>query len=72
MRFIDDQQIPFGVTQMLQALFTATGKVQRADDQLFGFKRVVGVVLRFCITLIIKQGKTQVEATQHFDQPLVL
>ena len=72
MGFIDNQQIPLGVTQVLQTLFITTGKVQRADDQLFGFKRVVGVVLRFCITLIIKQRKTQVETAQHFDQPLVL
>lgn len=57
---------------MLQTLLATTRKIQRADDKLLGFKRIVGIVLRFSIALIIKQRKAQVETAQHFDQPLVL
>ncbi|CSP65404.1 Uncharacterised protein [Shigella sonnei] len=54
MRFIDHQQVPFGFTEMFQALFATTGKIQRANHQLFGVERVVSIVLSFGITLIIK------------------
>ena len=71
-RFIDDHQVPFGIAQVLQALLAAAHEVQRADNQLFGFERVNGVVLRFGVALIVKQRKAQVKAAQHFHQPLVL
>ena len=71
-RFIDDHQIPFGVAQMFQTLFAAAHEIQRADHQLFGLERVVGIVLGFGITLIVKQREAQVEAAQHLDQPLML
>ena len=72
MRFIHHQQIPFGIGQHLKALFVTAHKVQRADNQLLRFKRVVAVVLCFGIAIVIKQRKAQVEAAQHFDQPLML
>ncbi|MND14628.1 hypothetical protein D3C80_48180 [compost metagenome] len=71
-RLIDDHQVPFGIAQVLKALLAAANKIQRADNQLLGFKRVVGIVLRFGIALVVKQREAQVEAAQHFDQPLVL
>ena len=72
MGFIDHQQVPLGFTEMFQTLFATTGKIQRANHQLFGIERVVSIVLSFGITLIIKQSKTQVETAQHFYQPLML
>ena len=57
---------------MFQTLFATTGKIQRANNQLFGVERVVSIVLSFGITLIIKQSKAQVETAQHFYQPLML
>ena len=57
---------------MFQTLFATTGKIQRTNHQLFGVERVVGIVLGFGVTLVIKQGKTQIEAAQHFYQPLML
>ncbi|MNE15801.1 hypothetical protein D3C80_1087220 [compost metagenome] len=71
-RFIDDQQIPLGIAKMLKALLATTHKVEGANHQLLGFERVLSVVLGFGITLVIEQGKTQVKAAQHFNQPLVL
>ncbi|VEB93224.1 Uncharacterised protein [Citrobacter koseri] len=70
--FIDDQQVPLCVAQMFQTLFVATREVQRADNQLLGFKRVVGIVLGFGVTLVVEQREAQVEAAQHFNQPLML
>ena len=70
--FVDDQQIPFCVAQVLQALLAAAHEVQGTNDQLFGFKRVVRVVLGFGIALVVEQGEAQVKAAQHLDQPLVL
>ncbi|CGZ39878.1 Uncharacterised protein [Salmonella enterica subsp. enterica serovar Typhi] len=72
MRFVDHQQIPLGVAQMFQTLLIAAGEIQRADHQLFGFKRVIRVVLRFGIAFVIEQREAQVETAQHFYQPLVL
>ena len=72
MGFIDHQQVPLGFTEMFQTLFATTGKIQRANHQLFGIERVVSIVLSFGITLIIKQSKAQVETAQHFYQPLML
>ena len=57
---------------MLQALLAAAHEVQGTNDQLFGFKRVVRVVLGFGIALIVEQGEAQVKAAQHFNQPLML
>ncbi len=71
-RFIDDHQVPFGIAQVFRALLAAAHEIQRADHQLFGLERVIGIVLGFGITLIVKQRETQVEAAQHLDQPLML
>ncbi len=71
-RFVDHHDVPLGVAQVLQTLLAAAHEVQRANHQLFGFKRVVGVVLSFGVALIVKQREAQVKAAQHFDQPLML
>ncbi|MNY25492.1 hypothetical protein D3C86_1592780 [compost metagenome] len=42
-RFIHHQQIPLGIGQFFQALLVAAYEVQRADHQLFCFKRVAAV-----------------------------
>ncbi|MNZ96722.1 hypothetical protein D3C78_1159280 [compost metagenome] len=70
--FIDHQQIPLGVGQLFQAQLVATDEVQRADHQLFGFKRVAAVELGLGVTAVVEQREIQVEAAHHFDQPLVL
>ena len=72
MSFIHHQQIPLGVAQMLKALLVAAHKIQRADNQLFSIERVVGFMLGFGVTLVVKQREAQVEAAQHLHQPLVL
>ena len=54
-RFVDDHQIPFSVAQMLQALLAAAHEVERANHQLFGFKRVVRIVLGFGVAFVIEQ-----------------
>ncbi len=72
MRFIDHQQIPFRIGQLLKTLFVATYKVERTDDHLLGIKRVSAVEARFGVTVVVKQRETQVKATQHFHQPLML
>ncbi|MNP45573.1 hypothetical protein D3C76_1395040 [compost metagenome] len=72
MRFIDHHDVPFGITQVLETLLAAADKVQGANHQLFGFKRVIGVMLGFGVAFIVKEGEAQVEATQHLHQPLVL
>ncbi len=72
MGFVDHHDVPLGVAQMLQALFATANKVQGADHQLFGFERVIRIVLGFGVALIVKQGETQVKAAQHLHQPLVL
>ena len=71
-RFIDHQQIPLGITEVFEALLAAAHEIERADHQLFGLERVIAIVLRFGITIVIKQRKAQVEAAQHLNQPLVL
>lgn len=70
--FIDNQQIPFGIAQVFQTLLVTAGEVQRTDHQLFGFERVKRIVLRFGVAFVVKQGETQIETAQHFDQPLML
>ena len=71
-RFIDYHDVPLGITEVFKPLLAAAHEVQGADHQLFGFERVIGVVLGFGVALVVKQGETQVEATQHLYQPLVL
>ena len=71
-RFVDHQQIPLCVAQMLKTLLAAAHEVQGADDQLFGFKRVVCVMLGFGVALVVKQRETKVKAAQHLNQPLML
>ncbi|MNR25257.1 hypothetical protein D3C85_1423960 [compost metagenome] len=72
MRFVDDHDIPFGVAQMLKALLAAAHEIEGANHQLFRFERVIRIVLSFGVAFIVKQREAQVEAAQHFDQPLVL
>jgi hypothetical protein len=72
MRFVHYQQVPLCIAKMLKTLLAAAYKIEGADHQLFGLKRVVCIVLRFGIAFIVEQGEAQIEATQHLHQPLVL
>ena len=71
-RFVDDHQVPLGIAQMLKTLLAAAHEVERTNHQLFGFKRVVRIVLGFGVAFVIEQREAQVKAAQHLNQPLVL
>ncbi len=72
MCFVDDQQIPFGFQQLLEAAALLAQEVEAADHQLFGFEGVFRIGKGLDAALLVKQGEVQVETAQHFDQPLVL
>ena len=71
-RFVDHHQVPLGIAQMLKTLLAAAHEVERTNHQLFGFKRVVRIVLGFGVAFVIEQREAQVKAAQHLNQPLVL
>ena len=74
MGFIDHQQVPVGCCGlMLGQLHRCREKSRTAQYQLFTVKGVeILLLLPQClIALLIKQGKPQVKAPQHFNQPLM-
>ena len=71
-RLVHHQQIPLGLMDLIEAGPLLAQPVQAADHQLFAVEGIVGFVCGLDAALLIKQGKMQVEAPTHLDEPLVL
>ncbi len=71
--FIDNQQIPFTSHGLFGILRVVSQELQAAQHQLFAVEGVVGVIFfdNGLTALGIEHAEEQVEAPQHFHQPLV-
>ena len=70
--FVDDQQVPISGAGLLVSVRMVDQKAKAGQNELCGFKRIgLARGFEFFADLIVEDGKPQVEATQHLDQPLM-